>query len=297
MEKLLSITPHIGGKNGVLGEEIASLLPCEKPDIYIEPYGGSFGVGIQSDYDTENTLLIHNDMDIVLHSIFKAVTQFPEETLNCVYELLEKYDYEQSTVDYFRFVCDYKALTDINLFRDDIVLGAAAWILKMITRNSDCRYLRELHSDNEIEKIYAKFERKEATAFKLQGALTLRMDAMELLRRINRAGRSHPYNIFLYIDAPYSHSGKRTTSQDLYLVDISKDDREIIELAKLLEEINYNTDCKMLVSEYDNPIYNSELTAEKGWKKQKVCDVYKSMSYSAVGDCKPIESEWAWKNY
>lgn len=83
---------HIGGKNSKLGEETTSFFPLQKPDIYIEPFGGSFGAGIQTDYNPNEILMIHNDMDTIIHSIFSAVTRFPQETLRAVYTLLDIYE-------------------------------------------------------------------------------------------------------------------------------------------------------------------------------------------------------------
>lgn len=82
---------HIGGKNGTMGEELTAFLPRQKPNIYIEPFGGSFGLGIQSDYYPDNVNMIHNELDNVIHAIFKAVTYDPGKTLDAVYILLDKY--------------------------------------------------------------------------------------------------------------------------------------------------------------------------------------------------------------
>lgn len=285
---------HIGGKNSKLGEETTSFFPLQEPDIYIEPFGGSFGAGIQSDFNPNKILMIHNDLDTIIHSIFSAVTKFPKETLEAVYTLLSKYQYEQVTVDYFRFVSRYLELTNINLLENEVYLGASAWILKIITRNSDCFYIRKTDEWNIVEKVQKKFEHREDTAYDLEGVLAIQMDAMKILENILRAGRSHDKKVFLYIDAPYSHSGKRVTKQNLYAVDIDKEDKDIERLAFLLEQINKKTDCQIMAAEYDNPIYNSILSEEKGWKKIAVLDAYKSMSNA---DSKPVETEYIWINY
>lgn len=291
------IFKHVGGKNGLLGAELAALLPQVPPDVYIEPYGGSFGLAIQSDYNPDKILMIHNEYDIRVHSIFKAVTTYPEETLNAVYSLLEKFDCGKFTLDYFKYVFDLYDRTGIMLFKDDIFRGAAAWILKSITCHGNCRSLVRSESDDPKEKLEKYFERREETALDLKGVIALNRDAMDILKEIKNSGRSHDMKIFLYIDAPYSHSGKRTTSGNLYNKDISKDDKEIVELAEILVEINQCTDCKMMVSEYDSPIYNSILTEENGWHKVKVCDMPKRAYFSLNGECKPIETEYVWLNY
>ena len=296
MSKTNALFPHIGGKNQ-LGEKLVGLLPDEIPDIYIEPYGGSFGLALQAKFDPETTLLIHNDLDNIIHAIINTISQYPEQTLDAVYDLLSKFDFEQSTVDYFRFLFNYKSITGESLFNDDIYLGAAAWILKNISRNGDCKNLRIINGVDEIDKLYTTFTKKEQTALELEGVISLSMDAIELLKKIRDSGKSHDYKIFLYIDAPYSHSGKRKTQHDLYRVDIDKDDSQIFELAKLIEEINQYTNCKIMVSEYDNPIYNSILTEEKGWHKITVDDVYVSVVFSSNGEPKPIETEYVWCNY
>lgn len=288
---------HIGAKNHFLGAELTALLPEKTPDIYIEPFGGSFGLGIQSGYDPSNVVMIHNDLDKVIHAIFKAVTQFPEETLDSVYDLLDIFECDQCTVDYFNYLLVHKDLTGENLLRDDVYLGAAAWILKTITFNGNCRDVQHNKGVDSIEHMMKIFEKREYTAYGLEGVQAVRMDAMQMLECMKRTGKGHGKEIFIYIDAPYSHSGGRKTKHDLYEVDIDKDDNMIVKLARILEEINQSTDCKIMASEYDNPIYNEVLTREKGWEKVKVRDVHKSMSVADRYGCKPVETEYIWRNY
>lgn len=276
---------HIGGKNGTMGEELTAFLPRQKPNIYIEPFGGSFGLGIQSDYYPDNVNMIHNELDNVIHAIFKAVTYDPGKTLDAVYILLDKYEYSQETVDYFRFLIDYEEITGENLFNDDFALGAAAWILKTITRNGDCKGLKKSEHADPISCVIKKFENREETAYRLQGVSVLKMNAITLLEYLIDIYKGQGQDVFIYIDAPYCHSGKRTTKQELYRVDVDKNDQIIVKLAGILEKINQYTNCKIMASEYDNPIYNAILTAERGWEKVKVCDRYK---YVCVPDCYEI---------
>lgn len=288
---------HIGGKNGTMGEELTAFLPRQKPNIYIEPFGGSFGLGIQSDYYPDNVNMIHNELDNVIHAIFKAVTYDPGKTLDAVYILLDKYEYSQETVDYFRFLIDYEEITGENLFNDDFALGAAAWILKTITRNGDCKGLKKSEHADPISCVIKKFENREETAYRLQGVSVLKMNAITLLEYLIDIYKGQGQDVFIYIDAPYCHSGKRTTKQELYRVDVDKNDQIIVKLAGILEKINQYTNCKIMASEYDNPIYNAILTAERGWEKVKVCDRYK---YVCVPDCygsRPMETEYIWRNY
>lgn len=289
---------HIGGKNGKLGEQICDLLPKDTPDVYIEPFGGSFGVAIQSNYDPTNMLIIHNDLDNIVHDIFKAVSQYPKETIDAVYDILDKYEYEQVTVDYIKYVLNYQSLTGENLFKDDIYLGAAAWILKFMTRNGDCKSIKyEKNTIDMMKKLITTFQNRETTALDLKGVLALEMDAFEILNNVkSECGKSN-LKVFLYIDAPYSHSGQRTTQHDLYRVDIDKNDNDIVNLANLLQEINELTDCKIMVSEYDNPIYNKILTSDKGWNKTKAAEVHKSMVFVKAGERKPTATEYVWRNY
>lgn len=300
MKRKLALFHHAGGKNAEKGQSLVAFFPKDMPDIYIEPYGGSFGVANQSGYNPEKILMVHNDLDNIVHAIFKAVANCPEKTLDAVFNLLEKYDYDESTVAYLRFVFNYQQETGINILQDDIYLGAAGWLLKFMTKNGECKELmntKEMDVRAGMDKLFKSFENREETAYDMEGVVTLSMDAMDILRTIKANGRNHTFQILLYIDAPYSHSGKRTTKQDLYRVDIDKDDVAIVELAELLEEINKVTDCKMIVSEYDNPIYNRILTEENGWNKTAVGDFYKSMAFSKFGESKPIETEYVWRNY
>lgn len=288
---------HIGGKNGTMGAELAALLPKQKPDIYIEPFGGSFGLGIQSDYDPSDVYMIHNDLDNIIHAIFKAVTYDSEKTLDAVYTLLDKYEYSQETVDYFRLVFDYEEVTGENLFKDDLALGAAAWILKTITYNGNCKNFVDSKCADPKSRVISEFEKREETACMLKGVMAFKEDAITLLECVRDTNKGHGQDILIYVDAPYSHSGKRKTKGNLYKVDIDNDDKKIEQLAEILEEINKCTDCKIMVSEYDNPIYNTILTEERGWEKVKVCDRYKYVCVPDRYGCKPMETEYIWRNY
>lgn len=288
---------HIGGKNGLLGAELLALTPEQKPDIYIEPFGGSFGLGIKTDYSTDEVTMVHNELDSIIHYIFKSVSEKPKETLEAVNYMLSCYDYSQATVDCFRNAFDYLDKTGSNILESDVRLGAAGWILKEITYNGNCKKLRKTEDADIKLKLLKKFERREETAYRLEGIRAFNMDAMDMLSEVERAGKKHNKKIFIYVDAPYSHSGKRKTRADLYRVDIDREDRKITELAELLENINKDTNCKIMVSEYDSPIYDSILTKTRGWEKIKVCDVYKSMAPADCIGCKPIETEYIWRNY
>ncbi len=292
-----AIFSHIGGKNGSLGAELAALLPSQKPEIYIEPFGGSFGLGIQSGYNPDDVNMVHNELDNITHAIFKAVTYDPEETLDAVFTLLDKYEYTQETVDYFRLLLDYEEAMGVNLFKNDFALGAAAWILKTITFNGNCMDLKNFEEVDPKTRVIKIFENRAETASMLKGVRTLKMDALEVLKYVKDSNRKYGKETFIYIDAPYSHSGKRKTKRNLYRVDIDKDDKKIEELAKILAEMNECTDCKIMASEYDNPIYNTILTEERGWEKVKVCDRYKSLSNPDSHGCKPMETEYIWRNY
>lgn len=290
---------HIGGKNGTMGEELTAFLPRQKPNIYIEPFGGSFGLGIQSDYYPDDVIMIHNELDNVIHAIFRAVAFDSKYTLDAVYTLLDKYEYSQETVDYFRILLDYEEVTGENLFGDDCALGAAAWILKTITYNGNCKDLIKKRDVDPIASILKKFEKREEMSYKLKGVRVLRMNAITLLECLIDICREQGQGqgVFIYIDAPYCHCGKRKTKENLYTKDIDNEDKTIVKLAGILEEINKYTDCKVMASEYDNPIYNTILTAERGWEKVKVCTKYKHMARPDCYGSKPMETEYIWRNY
>ena len=292
-----ALFPHIGAKNGEKGDILAELLPQGEPDIYIEPFGGSFGVGLRAPYTAGKVLRVHNDMDIVIHEIVKSLSVSSERLFAAVFNMLDVFEYSQCTVDYFRLVFCIKDLTGTDLIPDDFYRGAAAWILKQMTMNGNCKNLSVTADGRKESRIQEIFERREESADQMKGVLAIRMDAFELLEQIRRAGRNHDREIVIYIDAPYSHKGKRTTKGDLYDVDIDREDKDIVRLAYLLDAINQQTVCKILVSEYDTPIYNSILTEKNGWKKKLVCEAYKSMSIGRAGESKSVETEYAWCNY
>lgn len=50
----------------------------------------------------------------------------------------------------------------------------------------------------------------------------MKEDAIKILKYMTDAYKNQGQNVFIYVDAPYSHSGKRKTKGDLYRLDIDK---------------------------------------------------------------------------
>ena len=225
------------GAKARLANWICSYIP--KHDVYLELYGGSMAVLLNKPRCHIETV---NDLHGEVVNFFKVLRDNPEELQRLI--VLTPYSREEYDLSYQEFQDDverarrfcvrcWQGFGCANLYHNGFKSG------------------QQTTSPNPA-KAWAELPRTiEEASKRLQGVQIENLDAMELLKRYDTK------DVFIYADPPYILS---TRKSNLYKYEMS-DKEHIVLLEALL-----NHSGKVMISGYENDIYNHYL---KGWRKAK----------------------------
>lgn len=107
-------------------------------------------------------------------------------------------------------------------------------------------------------------------AERLKNAQIEHKDALELISDLKGE------NTFIYIDPPYLQDTRKK-----YLYNHEMTDEQHVELLRIVK----NSDCKIMISAYENELYNEQL---KGWRKEHK---------STTAECSRKRTETLYMNY
>ena len=107
-------------------------------------------------------------------------------------------------------------------------------------------------------------------AKRLKNAQIEHKDALELIKDL------YGKDTFIYIDPPYLQDTRKG-----YLYNNEMTDEQHVKLLQIVKE----SDCKIMISAYENELYNTELI---GWRKE-----YKS----TTAECSKKRTETLYMNY
>ncbi|MEP1779741.1 DNA adenine methylase [Reichenbachiella sp.] len=127
-----------------------------------------------------------------------------------------------------------------------------------------------------VSRWYNLPARLEIVADRLKNARIEKKDAVELLKKYT----NRPATL-VYLDPPYL--GKRTNGYD--------DEANDYEFHKLLLETANNAKCMIFISGYENDLYNSMLSKEKGWEELRI-----ATSTRGVNGLDNLRTEVVWMN-
>lgn len=236
---------YFGGKNGMAKHIIDYFPDKETYNTYIEPFGGSYGVGLHMDYIPP--VEIYNDLDNNVYSLYKVLQDkelFGEfqrlcelspysETMNREYALSLKND-ELTTLDRaYRFY--YVNRTSFN--------GNGGFKMNCVIRRK---------TSKSVSDFLSSVERLDELHDRLVNVLVCNRDGIELISKYKNKD-----NVLIYCDPPYVQSTR--TSNRRYDIDMEDDTQD-----RFLE-VCIGCKCKMLISGYDNEKYNMLL--ENGYNK------------------------------
>lgn len=235
-------------------------------NTYIEPFGGSFSIGLKK---PETEVEIYNDLEQNVYSLYKVLSDkelFEEFKFKCDLvhfsedlrkEFKEKLKEEQSIVDR-AFYFFYVNRTSRN--------GIGGITLNTIVR----RKMSKSTSD-----FLSAIDRLPELHQRLSKVIILNRDGIGLIEKYNQE------NIFIYCDPPYVHSTRTDTR---YNVDMIDEQHE-----KFLDVV-IKSKSKILISGYDCEMYD-RLT-ENGFEKI-------SFEVKTVDGAfkKKTKVETLWKNY
>lgn len=244
-----------GAKNRI-ADWIVSYIP--KHDVYVEPYAGSLAVLFNKPRCHIETV---NDLHGEIVNFFRILRDDPEK-LRKLIELTpysrEEYDkaYQETadSAERARRFCVrcWMGFGCANLYHNGFKSG------------------QQTNSPNPAKAWAELPEIMEQAAVRLKGVQIEQLPALELINRYDTA------DVFMYLDPPYLHEVRKN-----YLYKYEMDNSEHEELLKAL----LKHPGKILISGYDNEMYNDYLT---GWSK-----AYKS----TIAENGLSRTEVLWMNY
>lgn len=224
---------YFGGK-GTMFNKVIDFFPKKGTyNTYIEPFGGSFSIGLKK---PETEVEIYNDLEQNVYSLYKVLSDkelFEEFKFKCDLihfsedlrkEFKEKLKEEQSIVERaFHFF--YVNRTSRN--------GIGGITLNTIIR----RKMSKSTSD-----FLSAIDRLPELHQRLSKVIILNRDGIGLIKKYNQE------NILIYCDPPYVHSTRTDTRYSVDMVD---------DLHKKFLDVVIKSRSKILISGYDCELYNT----------------------------------------
>jgi DNA adenine methylase len=242
MSRISSPIKYFGGKGNML-KDLYSFFPKEY-NVFIEPFCGSAVVTLNQ--KNEKCIEIINDIDGNVYSLYKTLqdptffVEFKKKCdLTCYHEDLRveaklklKEDLDIIDRAYYFFVYNRMSFNGVGGFS----------VNKVIRRNMS-KSVSDMLST--IDGLYNMHQR-------LSKVIVLKQDALKVIENNNFK------NTFIYCDPPYSWDTRTSTR---YKNDFTPQQQE--ELLNLIIQSKSN----ILLSGYDNPLYERILVKENAWNK------------------------------
>lgn len=266
-----SINPPIkyfGGK-GTMFKEIITYFPnSEDYKTYIEPFGGSFSVGLK--IDPTPSIMMYNDLEKNVYSLYKVLSE--PDLFNQFKEKCDLVFYSQDIRN------DFKS----KLKNDDLSVVDRAFYFFYVNRTSHNGiggFSRNMYVRRNMSKSISDFlssiDRLPELHDRLSKVMITNMDGIDIINKYNTS------DVFIYCDPPYEHS-TRTSAR--YAVDMDREGH-----LRFLNSV-MNSNAKILISGYDCELY--DVLGENGFNKVSF-DV-KTIS----GNFKPkTKTEYLYYNY
>jgi len=268
MERLRAPIKMFGGKGTMFNDIIKYLPPVNDYNTYIEPFSGSYSIGLK--LETPPPIEIYNDLDKNVYSLYKVLSdpelfqQFKEKCDLVLYnEGLRKEFKDLLKTDNLSMVDRSFYFFYVNRTSHNGVGG--------FSKNT---YIRRNMSKS-ISDFLSSIDRLPELHNRLSKVIVSNTDGIELIKKYNDP------KVMIYCDPPY-HWSTRTSTR--YNVDMNDEDQE-----KFLDAV-IESKAKILISGYDCEKYN-RLT-ENGF--EKIQFEVKTISGNFTPKTK-IES--LWRNY
>lgn len=257
---------YFGGK-GMMFNEIIKHFPVDY-SIYIEPFGGSFSVGLK--VDNPAPCEIYNDLDKNVYSLYKVLQDKV---------LFEQFKHKADLSIYSEdFRAEYKKL----LQSAELSLLDRAFYFYYVNRTSHNGIggfsiipLERRKMSKSASDFLSCVDRLPELHQRLSKVVILNQDGIQLIKKYNTK------NVFIYADPPY-HWSTRTSTR--YAVDMSSEQHQ-----EFLDAC-ISSDAKILISGYDNEFYNT--LTDNGFEKVKF------EVKTVDGNLNPkTKTEVLWKNF
>ena len=251
-----TLLKYPGAKNR-LAPWIIKHIPTHK--VYCEPFLGSAAVFLNKE-PAYNEIL--NDLDDDIYNFFKTIREYPEELC----KLIEATPY--SRTEYSAAYMD-EPVSDLERARR---FAVKCWQVFGCGNKYKNGYRRGIgdRSPNPAEAWSKLPETIALVAERLKHAQIEHKDALELISDLKGE------NTFIYIDPPYLQETRKK-----YLYNHEMTDEQHMELLKIAKD----SSCKIMISAYENELYNEWL---KGWRKEHK---------STTAECSQKRIEVIYMNY
>ena len=233
---------YFGGK-GMMFNNIIDYFPKrETYNTYIEPFGGSYSIGLKKD---PVEIEIYNDMEQNVYSLYKVLSD------------PDMYRGFKEKCDLALYSEDLRSEFKESLKRNDLPIVERAFCFFYVNRTSHNgvggfsrnTYIRRGMSKS-ISDFLSSIDRLDVLHDRLSRVIVTNTDGIELINKYNGS------NVFLYCDPPYEQSTRTSTR---YKVDMDRKQHvEFLHAAMV-------SDAKILISGYDCELYS--LLEKGGWKK------------------------------
>jgi DNA adenine methylase len=262
-----SIIRYFGGKGTMFNEIIKYFPERGSYDTYIEPFGGSYSIGLKMSYIPP--VEIYNDLDKNVYSLYKVLQDenlFNEFKQRCdlmIYNEDMRQEYREKLKDSDLSILDrafmyfYVNRTSHN--------GIGGFSINTLIRRGMSKSISDTLSC--IDRLPELHER-------ISHMIVCNRNGIDLVNKYNTP------NVFIYCDPPYMQC-TRTSSR--YPVDM--DDKTQMEFLTAV----VNSQAKILISGYDNPVYQESL---KDFTKIE----FKVNTIDGKGKPK-TKTECLWKNF
>lgn len=270
MAKINPPIRYFGGKNNMFNDIVKHFPAKGSYDTYIEPFGGSYGIGLKTQEDTP--IEIYNDLERNVYSLYKVMndkelfSEFKEKCDLCIYSEYLRNEYR----------------LDLRTKGDELSLVDRAFRFFYVNRTSH-NGIGGFSINNSIRRNMSKsvsdflstVDRMKELHQRLSKLIVTNRNGIELIERYNTE------NVFIYADPPYLWD---TRGSARYSCDMDNDTHEDFIKACI------GSNAKILISGYDNEMY--ERLVENGFEKihfeVKTIDAKRSPK---------TKVETLWKNY
>jgi DNA adenine methylase len=266
MAKYTTPIKYFGGKSNMFNNILKYFPNKEDYNTYIEPFGGSFSVGLKKGI-TE--IEIYNDLEKNVYSLYKVLS---DKDLYTIFK--EKCDLAVYSDD---FRNEYK-----KKLKEDLDIVDRAFYFFYVNRTShngiggfSINTVVRRNMSKSISDFLSSIDRMDELHHRLSRVIISNTDGIELIKRFDRP------NVFFYCDPPYEQSTRTITR---YAVDMNEDKH------KEFLNVVLNSQAKILISGYDCELY--DVLTENNFEK-----ISFDVNTITGNYTKKVKKEYLWKNY
>lgn len=272
MKTFNSPVRYFGGKGGMFNQ-ILEYFPKPDYSIYIEPFSGSYSIGLHMQYLPP--VEIYNDMDKNIYSLFYVLQNG---------QLFEKFKHKCDLAIYseeFRNQYKESIKRDFSTDDDDIVQRAFEYFYINRTSHNgiggfstNCTIRRNMSKS--VSDMLSTIDKLPELHNRLSKVIVSSTNGISLIEKYGQ-----DENVFMYCDPPYHHSTRTSTR---YNVDMNNDMQEEFIDACIKAK------CRLLISGYNCEAYKR--LEDNGFKRIDF------IVHTIGGDMKKKDKvESLWLNY